>query len=441
MNKKVFTKRLNPPLFLLMIFLLFIFIGTILLKLPFATTDQITIVNAFFTATSATTVTGLVVLDTGTAFTLFGQIVILLLIQIGGLGIMTFAVFIFLMAGRKIGFKEHVIITQSLNQNSVGGVINLAKKLLVFSLLVETCVFILLSTRWIPEFGWKDGLFASLFHAVSAFNNAGFSIWSDSLSRFIMDPVINIIITFSFIIGGLGFTVIFDMWKKKKFAKFSLHTKLMVVGTVAINIIAMVIVLLLEFDNPDTIGMLSLDGKLQASYFQAVTPRTAGFNTLEIGNLNDSTLFFMIILMFIGAGSASTSGGVKLTTFLILMLTATSFINRKEEINVFKRSITDSTVVRSLAITVIGIFFIFIGIFILDITEDASFLMIVFEAVSAFGTVGLSMGLTADLTTIGKLVIMTIMIIGKIGPLTLAFSLANRKNVNVRYAKEDILTG
>lgn len=424
-----------------MIFLLFIFIGTILLKLPFATTDQITIVNAFFTATSATTVTGLVVLDTGTAFTLFGQIVILLLIQIGGLGIMTFAVFIFLMAGRKIGFKEHVIITQSLNQNSVGGVINLAKKLLVFSLLVETCVFILLSTRWIPEFGWKDGLFASLFHAVSAFNNAGFSIWSDSLSRFITDPVINIIITFSFIIGGLGFTVIFDMWKKKKFAKFSLHTKLMVVGTVAINIIAMVIVLLLEFDNPDTIGMLSLDGKLQASYFQAVTPRTAGFNTLEIGSLNDSTLFFMIILMFIGAGSASTSGGVKLTTFLILMLTATSFINRKEEINVFKRSITDSTVVRSLAITVIGIFFIFIGIFILDITEDASFLMIVFEAVSAFGTVGLSMGLTADLTTIGKLVIMTIMIIGKIGPLTLAFSLANRKNVNVRYAKEDILTG
>lgn len=412
-----------------------------MLKLPFATTDQISILNAFFTATSAMTVTGLIVVDTGTAFTLFGQIIILLLIQLGGLGIMTFAVFIFLMAGRKLGFKEHVLISQALNQNSIGGVVILAKKLLLFSLIVETIVFILLSIRWVPTMGMKDGLFASLFHSVSAFNNAGFSIWSDSLSRFIGDPVINIIITASFIIGGIGFTVIFDLWKKKKFGKFSLHTKLMVIGTIVINIISMVFVLSLEFDNPNTIGSLSLVDKLQASYFQAVTPRTAGFNTLDIGSLNDSTLFFMIILMFIGAGSASTGGGIKLTTFLTLMLSVTSFVKKKEEITIFRRSITDLTVVRSLAITVLSISFVFIGIFILDITEDASFITIVFEAVSAFGTVGLSMGLTGDLTSIGKIIIISIMIIGKVGPLTLAFSLANHRNVNVRYAREEILTG
>ncbi|MFZ3579700.1 TrkH family potassium uptake protein [Virgibacillus sp. DJP39] len=424
-----------------MIFITFIVIGTILLKLPFATTESISLLNAFFTATSAMTVTGLIVVDTGTAFTLFGQVVILLLIQLGGLGIMTFAVFVFLMAGRKLGFKEHVLITQSLNQNSIGGIIVLAKKLLVFSLITETIVFILLSLRWVPTMGLKEGLFAGLFHSVSAFNNAGFSIWSDSLSRFVNDPIVTVIITASFIIGGIGFTVIFDMWKKKKFRKFSLHTKLMVVGTVVINVIAVVFVFWLEFDNPNTIGDLSLFNKLQASYFQAVTPRTAGFNTLDIGSLNDSTLFLMVILMFIGAGSASTGGGIKLTTFLSLMLSVASFIKKKEEITIFKRTITDSTVVRSLAITVLSITFVFIGIFILDITEDASFLMIVFEAVSAFGTVGLSMGLTDDLTSIGKIIIMIIMIIGKVGPLTLAFSLAKQKNVRVRYAREDILTG
>ncbi|SEP60930.1 trk system potassium uptake protein TrkH [Virgibacillus subterraneus] len=441
MNEKNIIKRLDPPQFLLLIFLTFIFIGTLLLKLPLATTDHITVLNAFFTATSAMTVTGLIVVDTGTAFTLFGQIIILLLIQLGGLGIMTFAVFIFLMAGRKIGFKEHVLITQSLNQNSIGGVIILAKKLLAFSLIVETIVFTLLSIRWVPILGWKGGLFASLFHSISAFNNAGFSTWSDSLSRFIGDPIINIIITFSFILGGIGFTVIFDIWKKKTFGKFSLHTKLMVIGTIIINIISIIFVLSLEFDNPKTIGNLSLGDKIQASYFQALTPRTAGFNTLEIASLNDPTLFFIILLMFIGAGSASTGGGIKLTTFLALMLSVSSFIKKESEISIFQRAITDSTVVRSLAITVIGVTFVFIGIFILDITEDASFIMIVFEAVSAFGTVGLSMGLTGDLTSVGKVIIITIMVIGKVGPLTLAFSIANHKKVNVRYAREEILTG
>ncbi|SEB05814.1 trk system potassium uptake protein TrkH [Thalassobacillus cyri] len=441
MFQKIITSQLNPPRFLLLIFLVFITVGTMLLKLPFATTDGITIIDAFFTATSALTVTGLIVVDTGTAFTLFGQVVIILLIQIGGLGIMTFAVFIFLMSGRKLGFKEHVLITQSLNQNSVGGIILLARKILLFSLAVEFITFILLCVFWIPVFGWKNGVYASFFHAVSAFNNAGFSIWSDSLSSFIDHSFIMVIITTSFIVGGVGFTVIFDIWKKKRFKDFSLHTKLMLVGTLLINLIAFCFVFLLEYYNLDTLGGLSIIDKIKAAYFQAVTPRTAGFNTVDIGALNHSTLFFMIILMFIGAGSASTGGGIKLTTFFAIMFSVLSFVKKKEDIEVFRRSISDRTVVRSLAITVIGFSFILVGIFILDITEDAPFLKIVFEAVSAFGTVGLSMGLTGELTWVGKLIIPMIMIIGKVGPLTLAFALANQPKVRVRYAKEDILTG
>ncbi|SFB07621.1 trk system potassium uptake protein TrkH [Lentibacillus halodurans] len=435
------NRKFNPAQFLVLIFITFIVIGTFLLKLPISTTEPVTILDAMFTATSALTVTGLIVVDTGTAFTLFGHIIILLLIHLGGLGIMTFAVFIFLMAGRKIGFKEHVLITQSLNQNSIGGVIILAKKILLFSLSVETVVFILLVIRWVPLLGWEEGLFASLFHAISAFNNAGFSIWSDSLSGFVGDPVVNLIITSTFILGGIGFTVIFDIWKKKKFKKFSLHTKLMVVGTVVINSMAMILVFLLEFSNPGTLDNLSLVDKIQAAFFQAVTPRTAGFNTIGTGSLNDSTLFFTILLMFIGAGSASTGGGIKLTTFLALMLSVTAFLTRRSEISVFRKTITDAAVVRSLAIAVIGFSWVVMDIFILDITEDASFITIVFETVSAFSTVGLSMGLTGDLTAIGKLMIIVTMMIGKLGPLTLAFSLATQRTAHVRYASEDILTG
>ncbi|SDL86553.1 TrkH family potassium uptake protein [Sediminibacillus halophilus] len=433
--------NISPPRFLLGIFILFIFIGTVLLKLPIATTESISTLDALFTAVSAMTVTGLAVLDTGAVFTTFGEVVILLLIQIGGLGIMTFAVLIFLIIGRKIGVKERVIVTQSLNQTSLGGVVSLVKKLFIFSIVMESIAFMLLSIRWIPDMGWKHGLYAGLFHSISAFNNAGFSIWSDSLSEFAADPIVNIVITLLFIIGGLGFTVIFDIWKKGDPNSLSLHTKLMLIGTFLLNSVAILVILLLEYDNPGTLGTLSGLDKLQAAYFQAVTPRTAGFNTVDIGSMNDSTLFFIILLMFIGAGSASTGGGIKLTTFLALIFAVFAFLKENDEVVMFRRAIKYNTIVRALAITVIGSGLIVTGIFILNITEDATFISIVFETVSAFGTVGLSMGLTSTLTTVGKITIILIMLIGKIGPLTLAFSFAHSSQANIRYPKEDILTG
>ncbi|WP_186579282.1 TrkH family potassium uptake protein [Aquibacillus kalidii] len=438
-TKKVVN--LSPPQFLLSIFVVFIFIGTVLLKLPISTTTTIGWMDSLFTATSAMTVTGLIVFDTGTVFTLFGQIVILALIQIGGLGIMTFAVFIFLILGRKIGFKERLLVSQALNQTSVGGIVSLAKRLFLFSVILETIAAALLSFRWVPVFGWGEGIYASIFHSISAFNNAGFSIWQNNLMDYVGDPVVNIVITLLFIVGGLGFTVIFDMWKKKEFRDLSVHTKLMILGTFVINVLATITVFILEYNNQNTISNLSSFDKLQASYFQAVAPRTAGFNTLDIASLEESTLFFIILLMFIGAGSASTGGGIKLTTFFALIFAVFSFLKENEEIVIFRRAITFSTIVRSLAITIIGLSYIFLAIFILNITEDAPFIELVFETVSAFSTVGLSTGVTSHLTMIGKIVIISIMMIGKVGPLTLAFSFSHPTKSNIRYPKEDILTG
>ncbi|KPB04993.1 TrkH family potassium uptake protein [Bacillus sp. CHD6a] len=433
--------NLSPPQLLIVVFIFFGLLGTLLLKLPFSTTESITLVDALFTATSAMTVTGLAVVDTGTAYTLFGQIVILSLIQVGGIGIMTFAVLIFIMLGKKIGFQERLILQQALNQTSVGGIILLVRRIIIFSFLIEGIAVLLLSYRWIPEYGWWDGFYYSVFHAISAFNNAGFSIWSDSLMQYVGDPVVNIVISFLFIIGGIGFTVLTDLWYTKEFRKLTLHTKIMLFGTLGINILAMFVFFVLEYFNPNTLGNFTFMEKIWASYFQAVTTRTAGFNTIDIGSMETPSIIWTLLLMFIGAGSTSTGGGIKLTTFVIIILAVNTFIKGKHEIVIFKRSIHQNYVIKALAISTISILFIFFSLFILTITEQAEFLLLLFEVISAFGTVGLSMGITGDLTDIGKCVIVFIMLLGKLGPLTLAYSLAKPKPAKVRYPNEDLLTG
>lgn len=439
MNRKYI--RLNPSQLLLLVFLFFIILGTILLKLPFATTESVSWTDALFTATSAMTVTGLAVVDTGTAYTLFGQLVILMLIQVGGLGIMSFAVLIFIMLGKKIGFKERLLIQQALNQTSLGGVIKLVKNLFIYSLTIELVAMLLLAIRWVPEYGWGKGMYYSFFHSISAFNNAGFSIWSDSLMGYVGDPLVNLVISFLFILGGIGFTVLVDMWKKRSFKKLSLHSKLMIVGTLALNVFATIIVFSMEYNNPATLGPLSLGEKFWGAYFQAVTPRTAGFNSLDIGSLHEATITLMLLLMFVGAGSASTGGGIKLTTFLVIVLSVVTFLKGKNQITIGRRAIKDEIIFRSLAISAISVLFIFLAVLLLNITEPIPFLELLFEVISAFGTVGLSMGITADLSTIGKIIIVFIMFLGKLGPLTFAFSLAKQEQEKIRYPSEDVLTG
>jgi trk system potassium uptake protein TrkH len=438
---KLKSIQMTPPQLLIIFFGFFIVLGALLLKLPIATTEPISWIDAFFTITSATTVTGLTVVDTGTAYTLFGQVIIMLWIQIGGLGIMSFAILFFLMLGKKIGFRERVLIQHSLNQTSFGGVIRLVIHLFLFAFIMELIAVLFLSIRWIPEFGVAQGLYFSFFHAVSAFNNAGFGLLPDNLMKYADDPLINVVITWLFIVGGLGFTVLLDVRNKKGWKKLSLHSKLMLTGTLVINVVSMLVILLLEMDNPKTLGALDWSGKLWSAYFQGVSPRTAGFNTIDMTALKDSTAFYMMFLMFIGAGSASTGGGIKLTTFLIIVLSVFTYFKGKEQIHIFKRGLDDKLVFKALAISMMSILFIFAAAFIMTITEKAPFVKIIFEVISAFGTVGLSMGLTFELSFTGKLVLIFMMSLGKLGPLTLIFSLAKKEHAKIKYPKEDILAG
>jgi trk system potassium uptake protein len=432
---------LHPPRALLLLFLIVSTIGTVLLKLPQATTTPVSWLDAWFTAISAITVTGLVVVDTGSVYTVFGQVVIMLLIQVGGLGIMSFAVVIFLLIGKKIGISQRLLITQALNQKGMGGIIKLVRSLFIFSIVIEIIGAILLSARWIPEYGVGTGIYVAIFHAISAYNNAGFSIWSDSLSSYAGDPIINLVIVMLFILGGIGFTVLIDLKEKKHFREWTLHTKLMVIGSLFINALAFLVIITLEWNNASTLGQLNGPGKGWAALFQALTPRTAGFNTIDIGSMEEASLFFTICLMFIGAGSASTGGGIKLTTFIAMLLSVNTFLKGKNEVTIFHKTLAFSVIIKALAITVISTGVVLVGVFILELTQGSPFLANLFEVVSAFGTVGLSMGITGSLDGIGKLTIIVIMMVGKLGPLTLAFIFASKKTPKIRYPEEEVLTG
>jgi len=431
----------SPPVVISGSFLFLILAGALLLKLPAATTQPISWTDALFTATSATTVTGLSVFDPGTVLTGFGELVLLVLIQCGGIGLMTFAVAILILFRKKVGLQNRIYLQESLTQNTVGGIVKLVKSILTFALTVEAVAAALLTIYWIPEFGFKDALNYSVFHVISAFNNAGFSLFPDNMMSFAGDPLVNVLISLLFIIGGIGFTVVMDISQKKTFHRWALHTKLMVGGTLILNVVAMIVIFALEYGNPGTLGNLSLHDKLLASYFSAVTPRTAGFNTLNYGEFEDPTLLFTMLLMFIGAGSASTASGIKLTTFIVVILATISFLRSRREPELFGRSIRIETVIRSLAITTISVLLVVLFLFLLTVTEKIPFLPLAFEVVSAFGTVGLSMGITGELSDLGEILLSLVMFTGRIGPLTLFFILMKPHKENYRYPYDAVFTG
>jgi len=431
----------SPPLVIAGSFLFLIGLGTLLLKLPIATTTEISWTDALFVSTSATTVTGLSVFDPGTTLTLFGEIVLLVLIQCGGIGLMTFAVALLILLGKKVGLQNRIYLQESFNQNSVGGIVKLVKMILTFVLAVEAIAIAILTLHWIPSFGLQDAAYLSVFHVISAFNNAGFSLFPDNLMSLSADPIVTLILSSLFILGGLGFTVVIDIHQKKSFREWSLHTKLMIVGTLLINVIATVIVFALEFNNAKTIGDMSINEKIMASYFSGVTPRTAGFNVVDYGAMEDPTLLFTMLLMFIGAGSASTASGIKLTTLIVVILATMAFLRSREEPDIFGRSIRIETIIRSLAITTIGVLTVVFFIFLLTVTEKLPFLPLAFEVVSAFGTVGLSMGVTGQISDLGEVLLSMVMFVGRIGPLTLFFLLMKPKKINYRYPYDQVFTG
>ncbi|EGR0726513.1 Ktr system potassium transporter B [Vibrio cholerae] len=431
-----------PPLILSGSFLLLILLGTALLKLPIAAHEPITCwIQSLFTATSAVTVTGLVVVDTGTQFTLFGQVVIALLIQCGGLGLMTFAIVTLIALGGKIGFLERTVAREAFNQTDSSTLVATAKSVLMFALTVELVGMTILTWYWSDEFGWATSLFHGFFYTISAFNNAGFALSADSLMPYVDDPVVNLTITGLFIIGGLGFSVWMDLKRNRRWSKLTVYSRMMITGTVLINAVALIAIYLIERDNPNTLAPLSELGKWLASWFQAVTPRTAGFNTLAIDQLEDATTAIILVLMFIGGGSLSTASGIKVVTFMVLILSTYAYLRRDEQIHVFKREIAKETISKALALTMISVVVTWLAIFALLLTENAPMIDVVFEAVSALGTVGLSRGLTGQLSASGELIIIFMMYMGRLGPLTLAYFLASPRQKKLRFAETKLAIG
>lgn len=435
--------RLSPPAILFIGFVALIALGTIALKLPWSTTTPISWLDAAFTSTSAVTVTGLVVVDTGSTFTTFGQSVLMVLIQLGGMGLMTFAVLAVMMLGARLRLSHQVLIREAMDRTHVVDIIELVKAVALFAFTVEALGLALLALVWIPDLGVEQGFFHSLFYTVSAFNNAGFALSSDSLSEWAGNFDVNLVVTALFIIGGLGFSVLAELRHARSFRSLSLHTKLVLSTTVVVNLIAFMLFALLEWHNPKTLGALHDTGsRLLAAWFQAVTPRTAGFNTVDIGALTAPTALLTIALMFIGGGSNSTAGGIKLPTFAVLLLATRAFLRRRESPVAFHRSIAPTMVTKAIAVALVSLITIFVVLFVLTITEPGiGFLDLAFETVSAFGTVGLSRGITAELSTAGRWLIMALMLAGRIGPLTVGFLLATPRPAPIRRAEEEVQIG
>lgn len=438
--------RWTPTQILIATFALLILVGSALLSLPFASrTEPLSYLDAVFTATSAVCVTGLVVVDTFTQFTFFGQLVIIILIQLGGLGLMTMTTMMAIFLGRKISIRSRMLMQETLNQFSLGGILRLTLAVGAVTLFFEGLGAIVLTLRFLPEYGFPTAIWYGIFHSISAFCNAGFDLIGQfrSLTPYVSDWVINLVVTTLIIMGGLGFSVIADIFNHRRefsFSKLSLHTRIVLLMTAFLLIIGTVLILAFEW-NGVLAGMSGSD-KVLSSYFQSVTTRTAGFNTLPLDRMRDASIFLMIVLMFIGASPGSTGGGIKTATFATLVLMVAATVRGREDARIFGRQIPRDTVLRAMTIVAIA-FALVIGVtMLLSITEQQPFLTVLFETVSAFGTVGLSLGMTTQLSSIGRLAISFTMFAGRVGPMSLALAVAQAKNnAAVRYPEDKVIVG
>lgn len=423
-------------------YLSLIVIGGLALTLPFMTRQPISLSDALFTSTSAVTVTGLAVIDAQHALTFWGQLVLAVLIQLGGLGLMSFAVLILSALGMPIGLTQRSYLREDLNQTSYMRLTHLVWTIFRIVLIAEIAGAMLLCVTFMPRTGLGAGLWHAIFHSVSAFNNAGFSTFSAGLTDYATDPIVNLVIPALFITGGLGYVVVSDLFNRRFWHGWSLHTRLMLIGTAVLIGLGVGMTAILEWHNPGTLGAFDSPAeRLMVAWFQGVTPRTAGFNSIDIGNLHDSTSLLYIVLMMIGGGPTSTAGGIKVTTVVVMLLATFAFFRRRTEIVAFGRSIGLDQVLKVMALVSIAGTLVLTATFALMVTHDGRFLDVLFEVASAFGTTGLSRGYTAELSEYGRAVIMAMMFLGRVGPLTLGFFLATSIAPRVRYAEGQVHLG
>ncbi len=429
-------------------FALIIVIGTILLSLPIATkTGETDLLTALFTATSATCVTGLVAADTYQNWTLFGQLVILCMLQVGGLGFMTIGVYISILLKRRIGLQERATLHESVNTLEIAGVVRLVKKIVQGAFIIEGIGALLLATRFIPRFGWANGIYFSIFHSISAFCNGGFDLMGideaySSLVSYEGDILVNVVICLLILIGGIGFIVWDDVLKHKwHFKKYLLHSKIVLATTLGLTVAGTLLFLI--FENDATLAGMTPIEKLLGALFASVTPRTAGFNTVDTGAMSNAGTLLTMLLMFIGGSPGSTAGGAKTTTMVVLLFYAVAMIRNREDINLFGRRLSADVVRKANAVVVINFSLAFgAACAIMALQPAIPMPDVVFEVLSAINTVGMTTGITRELGVISKLIVAVLMYCGRLGSLSFALVLAKKPSTNhVREPQEKIIVG
>jgi trk system potassium uptake protein TrkH len=454
---KTRLQNLSPAATLVSFYAAAILIATLLLMTPWAARGAaVGFIDALFTTTSAMCVTGLTVVDTGSAFSLFGQLVILATIQLGGLGITTFSVYLFYFVRTGVGLRDRWVIQETMIHTPVRSLKELVRAIIHLTLYIEAIGAVLLALVFIPQFGWLRGGYYAIFHAISAFCNAGFALFSDNLVGYRDSPIVNLTIMVLIILGGIGFLVmreLHDIWQHRRRGlrwRLSVHSKLVLLTSGALIVIGWVAILALELGS-GTFRSVSFGEALWVTLFQSVTTRTAGFNTIDLNALGVPTIFLMIMLMFIGASPGSTGGGVKTTSLAIFMTTLYSRLKGYQTTSVFKRTIPDETVKKTFTLFFVAAIWIGMMTFFVLLAEvpgsvasqtHGLFLEYLFEVVSAFGTVGLSLGVTAHLTVVGKLLITILMFVGRVGLLTFTFFIIKQAgHEGTVYAEENIMIG
>jgi trk system potassium uptake protein TrkH len=439
--------RANPIRMIALGFAAVILLGALLLTLPVANRDgaSLAFLDALFTATSATCVTGLVVHDTYEQFSLPGQVVILSLIQIGGLGFMTVASLFLMMARKRIGLAERGLLTESVSAFQIGGIVRLVRRVILLTAIFEGAGAALLAIRFCPQMGVAMGVYNAVFHSVSAFCNAGFDLMGRiapyaSLIPYQSDALVNLTIMALIVLGGLGFVVYDDILEHRlHYSRYKLHTKIVLLSTAALIASGAILFYVMEKENT-LVGMGPVDALL-ASLFQSITPRTAGFNTVDMAALSEGGSVLTMLLMMIGASPGSTGGGIKTTTIMVILISTISYIRNEEDINVFGRRLEGSTLKRAYCSATIYILMSILGVFLILTTQGLPVKDVTFETLSAIGTVGLSTGITRELSALSRVIIILLMYSGRVGSLTLLMAFTMGKKPKFRNPEEKIIIG
>lgn len=434
-------------------FLIVILVGSFLLLLPISTIDGnwSDPITALFTSTSAVCVTGLSVVDVGKYYSFWGQVFLVILVQVGGLGYMTATTFLLILLGRKFGLRDKIALQQSLDKPGMSGVVDLVKSILATTVIFELTGVFLLMIPLVKLHGFYGGLWSAIFHSINSFNNAGFSLYTDNLMQFVRSPLVTFVVGGLIIFGGIGYQVIMEMylWVRDRLSHssvcvvFSLNFKVATTTTIALLLLGTILFLGMEFHNPNTLAPLNFGEKLMAAWFQSVTPRTAGFNTIDIGKMTEVGLFLTLILMFIGASPGSTGGGIKTTTFYLLISATRSVLQGKEEVHCYQRQIPYSLILKTIGVIFGSMIVVIISASLVEIfNPEIEFFHALFESVSAFGTVGLSVGITTKLSAASKLVIIATMYIGRVGVMLLMSAIVgDPKPYIVKYPEGNLLVG